>query len=89
MKGLRLINQTADAIVAGSAPRLSVGTLRSIVLPLIFAYITENRKTQDAALREDCANTLGHVSRLLTWGNYLALFRKVFNMVGVWDENEV
>lgn len=89
VKGLRLINQTADAIVAGSAPRLSAGTLRSIVLPLIFAYITENRKTQDAALREDCANTLGHVSRLLTWGNYLALFRKVFNMVGVWDENEV
>ena len=87
-KGLRLVNQTVDAIVSGSASRISAGTLRSVVLPLVFAYISENRRTQDAALREDCANTLGHVSRLLTWGNYLALFRKVFNMVGVGNGDE-
>ena len=43
-KGLKLLGRLADQIVNGESERITAKTLRTIILPLIFAYIKEYDK---------------------------------------------
>ena len=44
-KGLKILGRLADQIVKGESERITAKTLRTIILPLIFAYIKEYDKS--------------------------------------------
>ena len=49
-KGLKMLGRLADQIVNGESERLTAKTLRTIILPLIFAYIKEYDKSHGRLL---------------------------------------
>ena len=44
IKGLRRLNQYAGQVREKAKPRLSAGTLRNILIPLVLSYVAEYKK---------------------------------------------